>query len=119
MVTQLAKRLEVIGHALREWDPIGVCGPGRARGPAMDEYEIYVPEILAAVEANEGAPKIAGHLADIRSKRMCLGSGVPSEHEFQISTKLCLWRESGFNQEPQFQPGGMPSNNSFERTREG
>ncbi len=106
MATQLAKRLEVIGHALREWDPIGVCDPRRAPGPATDEYEMYVPEILAAVEANEGAPTIAGHLALIRSKRMCLGSNAPSEHEFQISTKLCLWRDSGFRQEPQFQPGG-------------
>jgi hypothetical protein len=106
MVTQLAKRLEVIGHALREWDPIGVCNPSRLPGPSMDEYEMYVPEILAAVEANEGAPTIASHLAVIRSKRMCLGASAPSEHELRISTELCLWRDSGFIREPQFHPGG-------------
>jgi hypothetical protein len=106
MATQLAKRLEVIGHALREWDPIGVCNPSRASGPSIDEYEVYVTEILAALEANESAPTIAGQLALIRSKRMCLGSNAPSEHEWQISTKLCLWRDSGFSKEPRFQSGG-------------
>jgi hypothetical protein len=106
MATQLAKRLEFIGHALREWDPIGVCNPSRAPGPSMDEYEMYAPELLAAVEANEGAPTIAGHLAVIRFKRIGLGSSTPSEHEFHISTKLCLWRDSGYTLEPQFKPGG-------------
>jgi len=68
------------------WDPIGVsCCPA-----ARDEYQRYLPKVLALLQGDVGAPAVAAHLDEVAKARM--GLEARPEHSMRIAELLLDWK---------------------------
>jgi hypothetical protein len=67
---------------LERWDPIGVNDVPEAQ----NEYDSYVPGVIALLINGSSAAEIAAHLGHVRHGRMELGWG--SEHELKVARAL-------------------------------
>jgi hypothetical protein len=63
---ELYRRVDEVLHYL--WDPIGVSGIPLAR----NEYQSYVPQVLALLNENANTERIAVYLNEVATKRMGL-----------------------------------------------
>lgn len=67
-----------------DWDPIGV---NSMNGPD-DEYNMYVPEVVAMLERDARVEDIADHLTQIATVRMGLSIADPKHcHDTAIKLK--------------------------------
>lgn len=77
-----------VWEVLREWDPIGVISESN-----LDEYDMYAPELIRALDAGATAEFVSNWLTDIASDRMGL-SYVDKHHTLACAKKLTdFWRE--------------------------
>jgi hypothetical protein len=67
---ELYRRVDEILHYV--WDPIGVSGIPSAR----NEYQSYVPHVVALLNENATSEQIAGYLNEVVTKRMGLSENV-------------------------------------------
>jgi len=87
---------------LRKWDPIGVIQELIEDGMPPNEYDSYAPTVLSHVISATDRNYIASYLAQIRSVQMSLGTPRPTEREIDLGEKLLEWKESGYQETPDF-----------------
>jgi hypothetical protein len=68
------------------WDPIGVSFCPAAR----DEYQRYLPKVLALLQDDVGAPSVAAYLDDVATARM--GLEARPEHSMRVAQLLLEWK---------------------------
>ncbi|HMS54978.1 MAG TPA: hypothetical protein PKA27_06220 [Fimbriimonadaceae bacterium] len=76
------------------WDPIGINGDLAAR----DEYQGYVPQVLAHVEKGGSESSLSNLLGQIERERMQLDSG--EDHRLQVASLIVETFESSGNLSP-------------------
>lgn len=74
---------EVLYYA---WDPIGVSWCPAAR----DEYQAYLPKVLALLREDVGAPLVAAYLDEVATTRM--GLEARPEHSMRVAQLLLEWK---------------------------
>ena len=67
------------------WDPIGVAGHPQAR----DEYDSYVPGVVALLLSDAGATVIADHLSQITCDAMEIGAD--RQRDMKVAELLIEW----------------------------
>lgn len=67
---ELSRRVDEVLHYI--WDPIGVSGIAFAR----NEYQSYVPQVVALLNENANSERIASYLNEVVTKRMGLTENV-------------------------------------------
>ncbi len=83
---ELERRVGEVLHYL--WDPIGVSGDPYAR----DEYDSYVPRVVARLETEDGEAEIAEYLLKLESGSMGL---VPNrERANAVAQILRAWKDT-------------------------
>lgn len=87
-------RRDAFGHMrvldlLREWDPIGVYGPGS--GCPDDEYDSYATGIMALLDRGASAREIAEHLSSIVESSMELRDTDPQRHQATAGHLINVW----------------------------
>ena len=81
---ELCRRVdEVLYYA---WDPIGVSRCPAAR----DEYQAYLPKVLALLHEDVGASSVAAYLDGIATARM--GLEARPEHSMRVAQLLLEWK---------------------------
>jgi hypothetical protein len=83
---ELRQRADEVLHYL--WDPIGVSGIPAAR----DEYDAYLPQVLAMLLGCSTAAEIASFLTGIAQDRMGMSTCDPSKTAL-VGVVLVDWRE--------------------------
>ncbi len=80
---RLAERVGEILHYV--WDPIGISGAPQTR----DEYDNYIPGVVALLMAGKSEEDIARHLYHIEGETMGLTVGSrPSDHTEEVAGML-------------------------------
>ena len=78
---QLRSDLHAVRVLVREWDPIGVYEDPGSDWPD-DEYDSYVPQILAHLRSRAGAPALVEYLHVVRTETMGLSSDRAADQAF-------------------------------------
>ncbi|MGF9565554.1 hypothetical protein [Neorhizobium sp. JUb45] len=86
-MTDNLQTLRDIGWRL--WDPIGLNGPDGPPDEAIDEYDSYLIEAFAMLQAGSQIQDVVAILMDIESEHMALGE-LPDAEERATQTVLEL-----------------------------
>lgn len=78
---QLSLDLRAVRVFVREWDPIGIYQDPNSDWPD-DEYDSYVPRILAHLKSQGGVPALAEYLHVVRTDTMGLCSDRGADEAF-------------------------------------
>lgn len=81
---ELYRRVDEVLHYA--WDPIGVSWCPAAR----DEYQRYLPKVLALLLEDVGAPSVAAYLDEVARARM--GLKARPEHSMRVAKLLLDWK---------------------------
>lgn len=81
---ELFRRVDEVLHYL--WDPIGVSGIPLAR----DEYQSYVPQVVALLDENSDAEQLARYLNEVVTERMGLSENADAT--LQVVAILLDWK---------------------------
>ena len=88
---ELCRRVdEVLYYA---WDPIGVSRCPAAR----DEYQAYLPKVLALLHEDVGASSVAAYLDGIATARM--GLEARPEHSLRTAQLLLEWKREIYSRQ--------------------
>lgn len=73
----------------RLWDPIGLGGPDGPPAEAIDEYDSYLLEAVAMLQAGNPLQAVIAMLMDIESEHMALGE-LPDAEDRATQTVMEL-----------------------------